>query len=183
MGRLRTAVLLLGAVFAVAIIAAPGSLASADTVKIYYQDVYDIRVDFPNGKEILRGSELVIVTSSYTYDMERSGIMFYKCNSSGVPDRTTTITPDHYSVLEGNVVTHVFNNLITDIEMDFTELVNLDAHQIIPNEPVEKNIAGDSILTTVVLLLSAVLAAVMLTIMTAVTRMLNSIPKESDVAL
>lgn len=172
--------MVLATLFAVAMLAAPGSLASADTVKIYYQDVHDIQVDFPNGKEIRSGGELIIVTSSNVYDMEKSGIMFYRCDSSGAPDRTTTITPDHYSVLEDNVVTHVFSNLTTNIEMDFTELVKLDSQQIAPNEPSVKNkdTAGDNTLTAIVLLLSVILAAVMLTIMAAVIRMLNSTIKQ-----
>jgi len=182
MGRLKAAVLLFGAAFAIVVLTAPGSLASTDTVKVFYQDIHDIQVDFPNGKEILSGKGLIIVTSSDIYDMERSGIMFYKCDPSGVPDRTTSITPDHYSVLEGNVVTHIFSNLTTDIEMNFTELVSLDVQQVVPGVPIEKNIVGNSILTTVVLLLSAILAAMMLVFMTAVIKIINSIPKESDVA-
>ncbi|MCL2295690.1 MAG: hypothetical protein FWC29_01230 [Methanomassiliicoccaceae archaeon] len=152
--------------------------ASGDNVKVYYQDVQGIQVDFPNGKDIKRGGELIIVTSSDIYDMERSGIMFYECGPDGKPDMTTTVTPDHYSISEGNVVTHVFRNLTTDIEMSFTELKELGTKK--PPVIKDEKSAGGSILATVAMLVSAVLAAVMLAFMAMVIRMLEPIPNGPD---
>ena len=182
MGRLRAVILILATVSAVVLFTAPALSAAGDTVKVYYQDVQGIRVDFPNGKEIEKGGELIIITSSDIYDMERSGIMFFECGPGGTPDRTTSITPNHHSVSEGNTVTHTFSNLNIDIEMDFTELKELATQPSVPNEPAGKSngIIGGSMLTTAMMLVSLILAAVMLTIMTLVNRMLDSVPMEQE---
>lgn len=158
------------------------SAASEDTVKIYYQDVIGIQVDFPNGKAIKKGGELIIITSSDTYDMERSGIMFYECGPDGKPNRTTTVTPDHYSNSAGNTVTHIFRNLISDIEMDFTELKELGGQHVTPEEPKEDNkiVIEGHVYTTAVMLASVLLAVVMLAIMAMVIKDLDSVLNESD---
>jgi len=179
MGRLCGVVLVMVAVStAVLFTTAPVSLASGDTVEVFYQGVKDIQVSFPNGNEIPKGGELIIITSSQKYDMERSGIMFYACSPEGVPDRTTTITPTHYSVSEGNVVTHVFENVNTDIEMDFTDLMPLESLQVTENENI--GITGDNGLTMIIMIISLILAAVMLTMMVNVLRMLEAVPKDTD---
>jgi len=154
---------------------APASFVSADTVKVYYQSVPDIDVHFPNGTEIQRGGELVVVTSSHKYDMTRTGIMFFECDPSGKPDMTTSITPDHYAVSEGNTVTHTFRNLSTSIDMRFTELAELE-HPIpvTPAVPDTKGIAIDISLTTVIMLLSIILAAAMMVTMAHVIKMIDS---------
>ena len=183
MRGLRAVILVLAIISSAVLFASAASAASGDMVKIYYTDVPGIQVDFPYGKEIKSGSELIIITSSYIYDMEKTGIMFYKCGPDGKPDRTTTISLNHYSTSSGNTVTHVFSNLTTDIEIDFTDLVELSKQEIVvPEEPEEKNkIAYDGdMLTTIVMLASVFLAAAMLAIMVMVIRMLDSVPKEPD---
>ena len=183
MGGLRAVVLVFAAAFVAVLLASSlSSAASAGTVKIYYQDVKGIQVDFPNGNEIKAGVDLIITTSSDVYDMERSGIMFYECGPDGTPDMTTTVTPYHYSLSEGNVVTHVFRNLTTDIRMNFTELKELGTQNTAPSEPAGKKeiFAGGDPLTTAIMLAATVLGAVMLAIMTQIIRMLDSIPNEPE---
>jgi CHASE3 domain sensor protein len=186
MRGLRASILVLVIFIVVALFASSASYASENTVKIYYQDVQDIQADFPNGKEIKMGGELIIVTSSDIYDMEKTGIMFYKCDPDGSnPDMDTTVTPDHHSVSEGNVVRHVFKNLTTNIVMSFSDMKNLETEEPVlkTEEPVSKDegSAGGNTLTTVVMLISAVLAAVMLAVMAMVIKMLDPIQNGSDV--
>jgi len=180
MRRLRGALLVLATVFAVVLFAAPVPFAAGDAVRVFYEDDPLFQVEFPNGYVIERGGDLIIVASSDIYDMEKTGMTFFACNPDGSPIRTSSQTPPHTSTMDGNTVTHVFSNLATDIEMSFTDLVELETPLDIPNESAGtiNNIFGDNILTTTAMLASMVLAAVMLTIMAMIIRMLDSIPVE-----
>jgi hypothetical protein len=172
MGGFRLVILVLTVASATMLLAVPLSSAS-DNYVVHYTKNPDIKVDFPNGNEITKGEDFIIVTSSDVYDMERSGIMFYKCDQYGVPDETTSITPDSIYDSDGNVMTCIFSNLSTDIEMDFTELEKLDT----PNENTldEKKVnAGEVTRATAVMLATVIIAAIMLAIMIMIFRMLNT---------
>jgi hypothetical protein len=182
MWKPRGAMLALALVAAIVLFAAPATSAATDTVKVYYQNVQNIQVDFPNGKEIQKGDELIIITSSQIYDMERSGIMFYECDKDGVPNMTTSVTPDHSSTSDGNVVTHVFSNLNTDIEMHFTELEFLETQQPIPNGENSGWGIDNGVMTNAVMAVSAALAAVMLVLMINTIRKIDSVSEEQGAA-
>jgi len=174
--------MIVAAVSAVVLFAAPVQFASGDTVKVFYEDDPSIQVEFPNGYMIERGSDLIIVASSDIYDMGKTGMMFFTCNPDGSPIRTTSETPPYTSDLNGNIMTYVFSNLATDIEMSFSDLVKLESPLDSLDEPAGmiNNIFGDDLLTTTAMLASAVVAAVMLIIMAMIIRMLDSIPVEPE---
>ena len=181
MGRLRVVIVIVIAMTAALLLLAPLSSADSNTVKAYYKDVQDIRVEFPNGKEIAKGGELIIITFSDVYDMYRSGIMFYECDKDGIPDTTTSIKPTHTDVVDGYTVTHYFSGLETSIEMDFSDLVTLDPQNVVPKTPHGTiDIFGDDLLTTIVILASLAIGAVMLAIMALVIRMLDSYRFETE---
>jgi len=173
------AVLVLAAISAAILLTTPASVVSADAVRVFYQDVQGIHVDFPNGRAIEDGRELIIVTSSYIYDMERSGIMFYEHGSDGKADLTTSVTPDHYSVSEGNVVTHVFVNLTKDIDMHFTELKRLESGAVTEGDQNHEHVAFTEP-TTILMLISTALAAVMLVVITRISRKIGSASEGPD---
>ena len=168
MRGLRGAIFVFAVLSSAVLLSLSAPIVPADTVRVYYQEVQGIQVDFPNGKVIEDGKELIIITSSNIYDMERSGIMFYERGSDGKPDMTTSVTPDHYSVSEGNIVTHVFINLNKDIEMHFTELKKLET-QTSTGEPGE-GISLDIEPATIVALAAMILAAIMLVLISQAAR-------------
>jgi len=184
MGGLRAVVIVLTIAFVAILLAAPISSAAGDTVKISYQNNSDITVVFPNGKEIKKGTDLIITLSSDVYDVVKSGIMFYRCDSTGKADRTTSITPEHDLNSSDGGVTYTFFKLETDIEMDFSDLELLTVETDAPAESAgqSRNIIGDGTLTIIVMLVSSVLAAVMLAIMTMIIKIMDSAETESEMA-
>jgi len=185
MGRLRVVIVIVIGITAAMLLIAPLSSAASNTVKVYYQDVQNIHVEFPNGKEISKGGVLIIITSSDVYDMDRSGITFYKVDEKGtVLDKTDTVTLSHTSTVNGNSVTHYFIGLTVDAEMDFSDLVPLDPDKVVPTIPEEiKKIFSDGdLLTTIVLIASLAIGAVMLAIMALVIRMLDSYRYDTEMA-
>ena len=171
-------VLMLAVISAAVLSAVPASSAPAETVKVYYQDVPSIKVDFLDGKEIEKGGRLTIVTSSQVYDMEKSGIMFYERGQNG-PDLTAFVTPDHHSFSEGNVVTHVFSNLTVDIEMHFTELKELEAQPPAREDPVSipSSAAKGDPYKAALQIAPMILAVAMLCVMARVIRMVDGDPE------
>jgi len=182
MGGLRAVVIVLTIASVAILLAAPISSAAGDTVKINYQDNPDITVVLPNGKEIKKGTDLIITLSSDVYDVVKSGIIFYRYDSAGKLDRTTSITPVHKLNPSDGSVTYTFSKLDTDIEMEFSDLEMLIVETDAPAEPVgqSRNIIGDSMLTIVVMIVSSILAAAMLTIMTRTNKIMDSTQDESE---
>ena len=183
MGRLRAVLLIVIAITAALLFVAPSSSAETGTIKVYYHDVQDIHVEFPDGQEIKKGGELKMIASSDVYDMEKTGIFFFLTDSNGKPDRTTKVTLLYDHVKDGNTVTYTFYGLTADVELDFVDSVLLD-HKDIPIVPVEiiKIIGGDNLLTTIVIIASVAFGAVMLAFMALVIRMLDSYRYEVEMA-
>ncbi|MCL1811523.1 MAG: hypothetical protein FWG41_04840 [Methanomassiliicoccaceae archaeon] len=184
MKRPYGAFLISAAITAAMLFVLSAPIVSADTIMVVYRDDMDIQVDFPNGREIERGNELVIVVSSNKYDMERSGIWFYEYDrNTGITDTLSSVKPDHYSVLEGNAVRHVFSNLTKDIDISFSDLKELET--VVVPEPAAPGTgtgtSGDNKLTMMVMLTSMILAVVMLAMLTDTLRRVNSILKEQGV--
>ena len=186
MRKLFGAVLMIAAVLAIVLIAAPASFSSAEKVKVFYQPVQDITVEFPNGTEIERGDEFVVVIRSNIYDMSKSGLMFFKCDKDGNPITTSSVTPNRTSYAEGNRVTHTFFGLETNIRVNFSDLVKLDTPITDdPDDDPGKEKAGvtsgiDG--TTILIALTAAVAAVMLVISVAAMRSIDAIVKEWETA-
>ena len=187
----RGTILALALLSAALLLAIPASAVSADTVKIYYQDVQGIQVDFPNGRSVEEGGELIIVTSSNIYDMERSGIMFYERGPDGKPDMTTSVTPNHSSSSEGNVVTHIFSNLTQNIEMHFTELKTLETPGTGGGDSGGGSGGGsgsgyvldlDIGPAVIVAIVAAILSAAMLAVMTVISGMVNRTLRDLEAA-
>ncbi|MDR1404756.1 MAG: hypothetical protein LBJ20_04225 [Candidatus Methanoplasma sp.] len=164
------------ALFALPVLS-PSADAASETVKIYYREDQNINVDFPDGIEIGKGGELTVVVSSQRYDMAKSGIMFYERDSDGNVDMTSSVHPDHTSVADGNTVTHVFRNIVSDIEMSFSDLVELEPQNSEEEgtDSPRKDTAELLDSTTVVTAMSVVLAAVLLAAIVCARRNIDSI--------
>jgi|GEM_PF-3236858 len=183
--------LVLAAVSAAVLFTASAPLSSADTVKVFYQPAQDIQVTFPNGTEIERGEELIIVISSQRYDVAASGIMFYRLDTQGRPIMTSSVTSDYYEKdVSSNVVTYTFFNLIEDIEMRFSDLKFLDQNAedgtpggIIDDIPgnvpgiVPANAGFDVDPVTAIMAVVALFAAIMLLLMVSSIKKIDSFLK------
>jgi len=185
MRKLCVAVMMIAAVLAIVLLLAPASFSSAEKVKAFYQPVQDITVEFPNGTEIERGEEFIVIVHSKIYDMSKSGLMFYKCDKDGRPITTTSVTPSSTKYAEGNRVTHIFVGLDTNIRVNFSDLVKLDDpitdDPEDPNNDPGKDPAGITLGldgTTIIIALTAAVAAVMLVLSVAAMRSIDAIVKE-----
>jgi len=179
MRKLSGAILILTALSAAMLFAVPAVSAADETVKIYYKADPDIDMDIP--REIKKGDDLTIKASSNKYDLEKSGIMFFECDPSGKPIRTTSLSLIFSSVSENNTVTLVFSDVRSDIEVSFTELVKLETPPVVPGEDVEPGGTDEQTnaaavpgleLTTMIMFAIVILGGVMLAIMVWVKNML-----------
>ncbi|MDR3075150.1 MAG: hypothetical protein LBU30_03815 [Candidatus Methanoplasma sp.] len=151
----------------------PVPYVSAETVSIHYEDFRDIKVEFlPKDREIEKGGELTIIVSSQRYDMTLTGMMFYKRGPDGDFDRTTSVRPDHTSFDEGNTVTHIFKNIVSDIEMSFSDLAELGPQYPGGSDTIDA--------ATIVTAASAILAIVLLSAMAGIRRSIDSLTGGSD---
>jgi len=190
MRKLCGAVFIISVMLAIALTVVPAPASSAERVEVFYQPVKDIDVYFPNGKQLETTDKLIIVVHSSRFDMTKMGIMFYQCDRYGVPDKTTSVTPDHTSVNIGNTVTHTFHGLNKNVWMYFSDPVLLDGTVIddpdgLPFENpsvVPKQDATGQQLTTVVIALTAVAAAAMFVISLLAMRSIDIVVKEWEEA-
>lgn len=159
--RAQRTVVIMAVLAAILFFAVSSSTSSGETVKVVYEENKFINVSFPNGKEIEKGGELIIITSSDTYDMDKSGITFFEIDENGNTIKTSSIIPMHEFDSDGNTMKHIFNNIQTDIEMIFSDL-----------KPLNKT--EDDILTTAVLGASVIIAAVMMVFMMVILREIDA---------
>jgi len=184
MRKLSVAILALTVLSAALLLAVPVSSAAGETVKIYYKADPDINANIP--REIPKGGDLTIVASSQRYDLERSGIMFYECDSTGKPIRTTSLSLIHSFTSENNTVTWKFRDVPFDIEVSFTELVEFETTPVVPGDtddtegPANAASQSDLGLTTIIMLAIMVLGIIMLAVSTSVTRMLAPSSMKSE---
>jgi hypothetical protein len=161
--------------------AAPVFSAAPTTVTVLYHEVKDIKVDFPNGKTIEKGGELVIEVSSSVYNVQTMGIWFYEHDpESGKTDWTTSVTLDHTSELTVNGITHHFYNLDRNVEMSFTEPEGGGGGNPDPEVPeTPDGTTGGIEPMTIVMLASIALAAVLLVLTMMTIRKYDEIKKKS----
>jgi len=177
MRKLCGAILMLAAVSAMVILAAPASYAADDKVKILYEKNNDIIADVPS--EILKGTDLVIRAYSQKYDLDRSGIMLYTFNSEGVPDHTTSGRPPSSSVFgKDGYFTFIFSNVTEDVEVSFTALAGSERQQVVPGG--DGGPASEVWLAGAVSLVLIIMGTVMLIILVMVARLLAPPPENME---
>jgi hypothetical protein len=177
-----TGVVMLAAVLVMFI---PSTYVSADTVKIHYQESPDIQVVFPQGDTVEKGGEVTVIVSSNRYDMIKSGIMLYEVGSDGKTDYANPIEVPLRSTPDGNTVTHTFSNLNKNAEMAFFSLTELETKDPAEegSEPAtdtetegkESTFSIDAAM--LITIASIILATVMLILMAAVNKTIDSVIK------
>ena len=111
-----------------------GDSDASATYKISFSDTEGIKVEFPNTAYVQEGGTLVFTASSDKYNLGDSGIILYK---SG----TTEMYKLHNWTQNGTAVTYTFENIVSDAEIVFTELITFvptDTPGVDPEVPSEE---------------------------------------------
>lgn len=159
------------------------SAVSADSVKVFYDNYPGIDVEFPNGEVINKGGDLIVVISSDKYDISNAEITLFPMDAYGVADTTNQVhNLNHEYSKEGNVATHTFWNVETDVKMisyfpGGLKLLDESGNDVEENELIP---VTDTDKNTLILAATAVCAA-LLFVITAMTYRRMDLPNVSEV--